>query len=80
MSAFRSLRGQYDGHWPQCSCAHDAPSVGPLIDHGRMCTHATFRVYAMYPSNFYVMGGVFAAFVVELSVNAWLLTHGIGTS
>lgn len=32
----------------------------------------------MYPSNFYVMGVVLVAFIVELTVNAWLLTHGIG--
>ncbi|KAH8085961.1 hypothetical protein BXZ70DRAFT_900026, partial [Cristinia sonorae] len=35
------------------------------------------RVYGMYPSNRYVMAFVSAAFVVELTVNAWLLTHGI---
>lgn len=32
----------------------------------------------MYPSNLYVMAVVLVAFVVELTVNAWLLTHGIG--
>ncbi|THH30580.1 hypothetical protein EUX98_g3603 [Antrodiella citrinella] len=35
------------------------------------------RVYAMYPSNLYMIALVLGAFVVELTVNAWLLTHGI---
>ncbi|KAL4249183.1 hypothetical protein ABKN59_006956 [Abortiporus biennis] len=35
------------------------------------------RVYAMYPRRWAILAFVFIIFLVELSVNAWLLTHGV---
>ncbi|KAH9854767.1 hypothetical protein C2E23DRAFT_725762 [Lenzites betulinus] len=37
------------------------------------------RIYAMYERNKLIVGFVTALFIVELGVNAWLLTNGIGT-
>ncbi len=41
--------------------------------------NAICRIYAMYEGRRWVISFVTATFFVEFGVNAWLMTHGVGT-
>lgn len=80
MYAFRALRRQYDGHRHQYDGPDDAATVSSrLYNDLAMETDLLFRISAMYPRKPWVVGGVAVAFCIEFGVNAWLLSHGIGT-
>lgn len=82
VSAFCAVRRQYDRHWHQYHRYHDVASVSRFksvetsltLTPNYMC-----RIYAMYEGRRWVIAFVTAVFFVEFGVNAWLMTHGIGT-
>jgi hypothetical protein len=44
-----------------------------------LVTNIHISIYAMYSGKPLVVVGVAIAFCIEFGVNAWLLSHGIGT-